>query len=138
MYVSGVIYSTLHGLTAVTTAVGDRIYRRFYSNDEAEYETPFIVYRHIEPTVNDGPLGGPVRSQTHRFEIAIYDDGNSFSNAVMAAVEAFDAAFQDINTTISGKGWQITSRQDQEIPDIDIDLGLPYVRVGGIYAFDVG
>lgn len=138
MYVAGVIYDTLSGLTAVTAAVDDRIYRRFYSSDEDEYVTPFIVYRHIEPTVNDGPFGSPVASQAHRFEVALYDDGRSFSSAVVAAVEAFDDALQEINETVPGKGWQITGRQEQEIPDLDIDFGLPYVRVGGIYAFDVG
>ena len=137
-YVAGVIYSTAHALSTVTGAVGDRIYRRWYSGDEAVYTTPFIIYRHIEPTVDDGPLGGPVATQTHRFEVALYDDGNSFSNAVMTAISDLDAALQDIDTTISATGWQITSRQEQEIPDLDIEYGLPYVRVGGIYAFTVG
>jgi hypothetical protein len=139
-YVAGVIYDTLSHLSAVTSAVGDRIERRFYSlaDGETAYTTPFIVYRHIEPTVNDGPLGGPVFNEHLRFEVAIYDDGRAFSDAVLAAVEAFDAALQDMNVTVPGKGWQITSRQEQEIPDLDIEYGLPFIRVGGIYAFDVG
>lgn len=141
-YVAKAIYDTATATAAVVTAVGDRIERRFVpqgvdANGNLLFITPFIVYRMTEPSLDDGALGQPATSQLIRFEIAIYDDQNT-TDRIITAAEAFDAALQAINVTVAGKGWQITCRRENELPDLDPDYGLPFLRVGGNYAFDVG
>lgn len=136
-YVAGTIYTTAKGLTAVTNVVADRIERRFYPQESGGFVTPFLVYRMSEPAMDDAPFGRNVSSQTIRFEIAMYDDGPNVTG-IIAAMEALHDALHGLSVTVPGKGWQITCRREQEIPDLDIDFGLPFVRVGGIYVFDVG
>ena len=136
IYVADTIYTTLSALTAVTDAVSDRIFRKFYPQEAAGYTTPFIVYELSEPTIDDGPLGQRVSSQTIRFIVYIADDAADMTGIIDAA-EAFDAALQDLNVTVAGKGWNITCRREGEVPDFDPEWALPFVRLGGIYAFDV-
>jgi hypothetical protein len=134
-YVAGLIYETASGLTSVTDVVGDRIDRRFYPQSEAGFETPFLVYRMPFPAIDDGPVGQPVDTQTITFEIAFYDESNSVAT-ILPAAEALHDALQGVNVTLDN-GWQITGGRREELPDIDIELGLPFVRVGGTYEFTV-
>jgi hypothetical protein len=136
-YVAGLIYDTLAALPAVTDVVGDRIDRRFLALvNPDDYKEPFIVYRQTEPGFSDAPMGRSTTDMTLRFEVAAYIEGRAVAPIVPVA-EAFDEAIQAIDHTVPGKGWQITAIQETELPDLDIEFGLPYVRVGSIYAFTV-
>jgi hypothetical protein len=139
-HVAKAIRDTALGLTAVTNVVGQRIERRFYPQTDAGFVTPFLYYLMTEPAIDDGPMGRMVSHQTIRFEIAFVDADSSLAQVMPAAV-ALDAALQQINNaavTIAGVTQQITCRREYELPDFEIELGLPMVRLGGLYVFDVG
>lgn len=139
-HVAKAIRDTATGLTAVTNVVGTRIERRFYPADEDGFTTPFLYYLMPEPAVDDAPIGSQVTNQTIRFEVAFVDSDYSLEQIMPAAV-ALDAALQAINyqsVVIAGVTRQITCRREYELPDFEIDLGLPMVRLGGLYVFDVG
>jgi hypothetical protein len=138
-HVAKSIRDTAVGIEAVTDVVGDRIDRRFYPQNEAGFVTPFLYYLMPEPAVDDGPMGAPVSNQTIRFEVAFVDSDYSLER-IMPAAEALDVALQEMNyqnVTIGGITRQITCRREYELPDFDIELGLPMVRLGGLYVFDV-
>jgi hypothetical protein len=134
-YVAGLIYETASGLAAVTDVVGDRIDRRFIPQSAEGFTTPFLVYRMPFPAIDDGPVGQPVDTQTITFEIAFYDD-RPFVDRILPAAEALDDALQGLDVTLDN-GWQVTAGRKEELPDMDIELGLPFVRVGGTYEFTV-
>lgn len=134
-YVAGLIYETAAGLSAVTDVVGDRIDRGFYPQTDAGFETPFLIYRMPVPSLDDGPVGRVVTSQTIRFEVSFFDDRSSVAR-ILPAADALHDALHGMNVTLDN-GWQVTCRREEELPDIDIELGLPFVRVGGTYVFDV-
>jgi hypothetical protein len=134
-YVAGLIYETASRLTAVTDVVQTRIDRRFHPQMEGGFQTPFLVYRMAIPALDDGPLGRPVDTQTITFEISFFDEGSTVSR-ILPAAEALHDALQGIDVTLDN-GWQITGGRIEELPDIDIELGLPFVRVGGTYQFTV-
>ena len=134
-YVAGLIYDTASGLTAVTNVVADRIDRRFHPQMAGGLVTPFMVYRMPFPALDDGPVGQPVDTQTITFEISFFDDRAEVSR-ILPAAEALHDALQGIKVTLDN-GWQITGGRTEELPDIDIELGLPFVRVGGTYQFTV-
>ena len=139
-YAAKAIYDTASGTAEVVAAVGDRIDRRFVPQGVNEatgdviFLTPFIVYRMIEPSIDDGPFGQAVNAATCRFEVAIYDDAGN-TERIIDAANALDTALQTMNLLTDGV--QITARRESELPDLDPDYGLPFVRVGGTYALDV-
>lgn len=134
-HVAGLIYETAAGLSAVTDVVGDRIDRRFHPQMAGGFETPFLVYRMPFPAIDDGPVGRPVTTQTITFEIAFFDDRADVSR-ILPAAEALHDALQGLDTALDN-GWHVTAGRTEELPDIDIELGLPFVRVGGTYEFVV-
>lgn len=139
-HVAKAIRDTAVGLTAVTNVVGTRIERRFFPANDDGFVTPFLYYLMPEPALDDGPIGSVVANQTIRFEVAFVDSDFSLAQIMPAAI-ALDAALQAMNyqnVTIAGVTRQITCRREYELPDFDIELGLPMVRLGGLYAFDVG
>lgn len=139
-HVAKCIRDTAVNLSVVTAVVGQRIERRFYPDGDGGFVTPFLYYLMPEPAVDDGPIGSVVTNQTIRFEVAFVDSDYSLERVMPAAV-AMDAALQGVNNqnvTIGGVSRQITCRRVYELPDFDIELGLPMVRLGGLYVFDVG
>lgn len=138
-YAAKAIYDTASTTAEVVAAVEDRIERRFVPQGEDPsgnplFIVPFIVYRMIEPSIDDGPFGQAVNSAVCRFEVAIYDDAGN-TERIIAAANALDTALQTMNLLTDGL--QITARRESELPDLDPDYGLPFVRVGGTYALDV-
>lgn len=136
-YIAGVIYQTASAITAVTDLVGDRIERQLLPQIERDNDDAFLIYAMPSPSLDDGPVGGPIGSQECRFEVALYQRGNDVSGLIDAA-EALNAAFEDMDAdVVDGQGdhHQVTCRRENELGDLPWEFGAPYVRVGGTYVF---
>jgi hypothetical protein len=133
--VAGRIYTIASSTPAVTSLVGDRIYRSFAPQMEGGLQVPFLVYRMPEPATDDGPMGvRRVTAQQVRYEIALYTEGPQVA-PLIPAMEALHSALHASNVTENG--YQITCRREYELQDLDPEFGMYFVRVGGLYIFDV-